>query len=137
MRERLFDRVMLIQQPNTSRDGRIINFEPAFDLLSKGGEVVTMLPSAPGLSMSPSEAYATMAAQFDKHAPFDPDSDAFLWAGGDNLALVVLGALIRAQGLGSFVWLRFDRKLDDHGRRVDGFYYTPIEVPVFSYEEEC
>lgn len=66
------------------------------------------------------------AAKLDERlVDFDPDEDYLLWAGGDALALLLVGAVLAGYRV---KWLRPDRKLDADGNRTRAFSYFPVEV---------
>lgn len=60
---------------------------------------------------------------------FNPDQDYLSWAGGDPLAMMLVGFVLRDLGHKEVKYLRFDRERSLNGERLRGpGFYTPITV---------
>lgn len=56
------------------------------------------------------------------------DKDFFLHIGGDYMAGVLLGVVLRELGFRSFQFLRWEKERDLNGERTGKGFYVPVEI---------
>lgn len=123
-----FDKIWLIQQPTISRQGQQPNLQPALDLLSPDGEIVTLVEGGIYASKSPMGVRELIMNRLAGEA-IEAEKTAFLWAGGDTLLPILLGVVLADLSADEFTWLKYERIKDDNHRPIPGqFYYRPIRV---------
>jgi hypothetical protein len=122
-----FKRIWLLQQPTISRGGSIPDVGPALVHMETGGEFRTLVASG---------VYAhndTMGLRRDMQRRLEevdaPETDAFLWVGGDPLVLLLTGVALADLDHSEITWLKYEREKDpETGVRNGGFFYRPILV---------
>jgi len=114
--------VWLVQTHNQSRD-----FAPAL----KFGDIHPILGVDSRACITPGAVrYEIDKELFDSPGnKFNPELDFILWAGGDYLSMLLLGAVFQKRGINDFKFLRWER-----GSWNDGGagYYLPVKVELFS-----
>jgi hypothetical protein len=122
--------VYLIAQPTVSRGGQLPKLEP----LAAWGEVRVLVHPGEDPRYNPKRALDRIRSRL---ADFDPATDYIVWAGGDTLAAVLVGAVLSDFAVDEetpfecFRWLRWERGKDPRGGRTDeGGTYVPITVPL-------
>jgi len=124
--------VYLIAQPTVSRGGDLPKLKP----LAEWGEVRVLINPGEDPRYHPGRALGRIRARL---AGFDPARDFLVWAGGDTLAAVLVGAVLmdfateEGATFETFQWLRWERGRDAHGNRSDTEgKYVRITVPLFA-----
>lgn len=114
--------VFLIAQPTVSRTKKNMNLDPLY----AHGELKVVLPVGDAPAFSPNKCISIMAARFEH---FDPEQDFIVWAGGDTLAALMIGFLLKERGIHVFNWLRYERhRLPDGTRTDEGAVYVPVRI---------
>lgn len=112
--------VFLIQQPPPTGRGWTPNLAPA----SCHGQLRVLLGSNEKPVFNPDRCLSLLR---QKLRDFDPREDKLLWAGGDALSLLLVGAVLGELGHRTLTYLRYDRRRDDVGSVVGGDY-LPVTV---------
>ena len=117
--------VYLIQEPTVPKhSGRPIDTSP----LLWWGKVRVLLERNQTASFRPAHAYAQVR---ERLKTFDPAKDFIAVAGGDNLAVILTGAVLAQMGHDHFYYLRFERtRLPDGTRDPASGSYHPLRVPL-------
>lgn len=126
--------VYLIAQPTVSRSKKPLDLSKLYE----HGEVQVLCPAGDSPSFSPLKCVETMEKRF---APFVPQVDFLVWAGGDTLAAVLAGMLLAEREIYQFQWLRWERDREEgSGRRLETGKYVPVlidlEEPDWEEEDE-
>jgi hypothetical protein len=123
--------VYLVQEPSVPKHtGRKMDLTP----LTWWGKVKILMERNQTASYNPPAALLQLQ---ERLKDFDPDKDYVAVAGGDSLAVILVGAAL-AQGQHTFFhYLRFERTmLPGGGRDPASGSYTPIRVPLTSTEAQ-
>lgn len=119
-------RVFLIAQPTVTREGKMPNLEP----LAEHGEIRTLLQA--GLDNPWSEPARCMKIINARLLDFNPEEDSIAWAGGDSLALLMVGAVLERYGYNKVRWLRYERTpMPGGGWSHEGAKYIPTVIPLY------
>jgi hypothetical protein len=115
--------VYLVQEPSVPRgDGKILDISP----LLQWGKLVVLMDAGLVASFSPPAALSRVRS---KLAAFDHEKDYIAVAGGDNLAVVLVGTVLAEMRAPSFNYLRFERAKNEKGERVlSQGSYRPVIV---------
>lgn len=119
--------VYLVQEPTIPKaTGRTLDTTP----LLWWGKVRILMERTQVASFRPSQAFVQIN---ERLKDFNPDKDYIAVAGGDSLAVIMVGAVLAKHGHSYFKWLRFERsKLPDGSRDPSSGAYVPIYVPLSS-----
>jgi hypothetical protein len=116
-------RVFLIAEPSVRHNGEFPTLTP----LAEYGDIKTVIPSSLYVSRHPDTAMQIIQT---KMKDFDPERDYLVWAGGDTLGAVLVGAFLYShvpEGV-KIRWLRWQRNRDKDGKRTEsGGTYQLIE----------
>lgn len=117
--------VYLVQEPTVPKaTGRVLDITP----LLWWGKVRILMERTQVASFRPAQAFVQIN---ERLKTFDPEKDYIAVAGGDSLAVVLVGSVLAQQGHSYFNWLRFERsKLPDGTRDPSSGAYVPIYVPI-------
>jgi hypothetical protein len=117
--------VFLVQEPTIPKfGGKPLDITP----LLWWGKVRVLMERGQQASFRPSQA---MVQIHERLKDFNPERDFIAVAGGDTLAVVMVGAILVQLGHSYFFWLRFERtRLPDGTRDPSTGAYTPIYVPL-------
>lgn len=117
--------VYLVQEPTIPKmTGRVIDTTP----LLWWGKVRVLMERTQTASFRPAQAFAQINERLEA---FDPKKDYIAVAGGDSLAVILVGAALAQHGHGHFNYLRFERsRLPDGTRDPSSGAYVPIHVPI-------
>jgi hypothetical protein len=118
--------VYLVQEPTIpkSSTGRVIDTSA----LLWWGKVRVLMERTLTASFRPGQAATLIDARLDG---FKPDRDYIAVAGGDSLAVILVGATLARHGHPYFNYLRFERtRLPDGSRDSSSGGYVPIRVPL-------
>lgn len=126
-------RVFLIAQPSLDRRGRTFNLQP----LATFGSVIVLIPNGDAPSNDPRATLGVIAEKL-RDNQYEPETDYLVWAGGDTLGAVMVGALVERYGAAKFNWLRFDKKRDPTTGEWDKRTgrYVSITVPLYEETDE-
>lgn len=119
-------KVYLIAQPTVTRAGKLPNLEP----LAEHGEVHTVVQAGENPTDYPERNMRMIAERLKR---FDANADFVVWAGGDTLAALMVGAVLERQGVARFRWLRYERRVDPvtGNRTDDGAVYIPHIINIY------
>lgn len=117
--------VYLVQEPTIPKmSGRVIDTSP----LLWWGKVRILMERTQTASFRPSPAYVQI---HERLKSFEQEKDYIAVAGGDSLAVIIVGAVLAAHGHSYFKYLRFERsRLPDGTRDPSSGAYVPIYVPL-------
>jgi len=117
--------VYLVQEPTIPKHtGRTLDTTP----LLWWGKVRIIMERTQVASFRPAQAYSQIR---ERLKTFEPDRDYIAIAGGDTLAVVLVGATLAQLGFDHFYYLRFERaRLPDGTRDPAAGAYVPIFVPI-------
>lgn len=124
--------VYLIAQPTVSRNKKPLDLSKLYE----HGEVQVLCPTGDSPSFTPVRCMDAMESRF---APYDPEVDFLVWAGGDTLAAVMAGMLLAEREVYEFRWLRWERDREEgSGRRLETGKYIPVTIDLAEpdYEDE-
>ncbi|MDI3309276.1 MAG: hypothetical protein QJR07_19535 [Acetobacteraceae bacterium] len=118
--------VYLVQEPTVPKraTSRVIDTTP----LLWWGKVRILMERTQVASYRPAQAFIQINERLKN---FDPEKDYIAVAGGDSLAVIMVGAILAQLGHSHFRYLRFERsRLPDGTRDPSSGAYTPIRVPI-------
>lgn len=117
--------VYLVQEPTIPKHtGRTLDTTP----LLWWGKVRIIMERTQIASFRPAQAYSQVR---ERLKAFAPDKDYVAVAGGDTLAVIMVGAVLSQLGHTHFTYLRFERsRLPDGTRDPAAGSYVPIYVPL-------
>jgi len=100
---------------------------PDYAALSKFGQIVTLTESSDNV-VNDSPFISKQIRE--RLIGYDPRIDYMVWAGGDPLAAVLVGAILGKMGFNHIKWLRFDRLINpETGRRMTWKgNYMPVQI---------
>lgn len=115
-------RVFVAHQPRPAGANSRTNFDitPALNY----GEVVFVFESSFSPSSDPDGALDIATEKMKDMT----SEDYVLWAGGDPLASIIVGAVAFDMTDGEFNYLRWDRERGDGGVATGRGFYTPIPI---------
>lgn len=125
--------VYLIAQPALSRNRRPLNLEPLYS----HGEVCVVAPSPNPLTDSAFTPVQTYELIKERLKLFDPDNDFIVWAGGDKLLALLVGAAFAELDIWCYKYLRYERRRLPSGERTDdGATYVPELIDLTTDDDE-
>lgn len=120
-------RVFVVHDRSAGVDGRPVNLSAALSY----GRLVPIFQERDWPGMNSEQGCRQIERRL---RTYDPEKDFLLWAGGDPMALVMLGAWLFGNGIDQSRWLRHNRKRDAQGNRTDEYEYT-ISTQRFDFAE--
>jgi hypothetical protein len=117
--------VYLVQEPSVPKhSGRTLDLMP----LTWWGQVRVLMEKTQKASFRPAPSFEQIG---ERLRIFDPERDYIAVAGGDTLAVLMVGAALAQLGHRYFHYLRFERTtLPDGSRDPASGVYVPIRVPL-------
>lgn len=115
--------VYLICQPSVDKNGK----QPRLEDLARFGQVRVILQAGD----APTRRQQRCIARVDHAlADFVPEVDYLVWAGGETLSALMVGFILREQGIQRFQWLKYGNPKDPHhpGQRLAEGTYTPVWI---------
>lgn len=109
-------KVFIIQDPGINRD---------FSSAVEYGTLVFVLEKTDRPSYDPRPSHQKIKERLNDTFT---EEDYIVWAGGDPLAPVLLGTVLRELGFNKFRNLRWERVRDKNKKRTGEGYYVPITV---------
>ncbi len=109
-------KVFIIQDPGIARD-----FSSATDY----GSLYFLLEKNDRPSYDPKAVYSKLRRLLENNFS---SSDYIVWAGGDPMAPVLVGMVLREFGFSQFKNLRWERVRDRNKKRTGEGYYVPVTV---------
>ena len=115
-------KVYLVQRPAPVKAS---GWTPDLSQAARYGTVVDLLGERDKPAFYPESCFHKLSSRLNA---FDQDQDYILWAGGDAVALVMLGVVLEQFKVSHFRWLRFNRSVGPDGHRTGSGEYVPTLI---------
>ena len=90
------------------------------------GAVKFLLDSKDHASVMPGQVRHKLAKALQDFRP----EDYIFHPGGDNIAVLMAGSILRDLGFREVQWLKWDKERGTDGKPLPGGFYSPVKLPL-------